>query len=290
MRLGHRFGTAYEIGQATQPRAARRATIAAYASALCLAALANTASARPCQTSADCPPNFRCEAIGETGCSAPAACPDGGTCASAPPCQASDVNVCVSPVCRGDTDCPNDMNCYRGQNGSSCIPRYLVACQRDDDCGEGFSCKEIISTRCPSGAATGGASACTTRRTGHYQCELRSKACSDATGCPNLFSCGPKPSAMACASDNSDDDAGTACAGDVCLPPYAAVDFALPSLAAPVAEGPNGHVGSGPSVRADYHHHDCAVVGPGLHHAALSGWLIGLGFGLMLAALRRRRW
>jgi MYXO-CTERM domain-containing protein len=294
MRLGHRFGTARPTLHDSTParhRGARRLlALALYASGFGVAMLANTAFAIPCQSSADCPVRFRCEAVGETGCAAPPVCPDGGTCASSAPCQAGgDVNVCVSPSCRGDSDCPNDMNCYRSQNGASCIPRYLAACQRDDDCGEGFSCKELISTHCPSGASgASGSAACSTRRTGHYQCELESKTCSDASECPSNFSCGPKPSTMACA--DADDDAGiaSACAGDVCLPPYAAVDFALSDLTAPSSYDPNaGHQSSGPGYRENYRH-TCAVTAPG-STAALPAWLAGLGVALIFGRLRRRR-
>jgi hypothetical protein len=306
MQLESRFITARALratfnARASLVRAAQLSRFATHTSlgVFGLALFATTAAARPCQRSTDCPAHFSCEAIAQTGCAAPAACPDGGPCPVAPPCEANDVKVCVSPDCRRDDDCPSDMICYRDADARTCIPAYLAPCERASDCGDGFTCDEIVGTHCHVTGGSGGTSStsqCTTRGTGQYHCQLQVKGCSGANDCPNGFSCGANPALAEC-SDSDDagvaPDAGGTCASTstspVCLPPYAATDFALPG-ALPNANFDDGNDGQGaPPVQRRGWHSGCAVAALGITGSsphALLAWF-GVLAGLALAV---RKW
>src|SRR5690349_15301959 len=71
-----------------------------------------------------------------------AVCPDlprGDT-----PCVPTPVQSCVAVPCSSDTDCAERMKCYDDNTSdeipSQCAPDWLLGCNVDADCGEGFTC------------------------------------------------------------------------------------------------------------------------------------------------------
>jgi hypothetical protein len=213
----------------------------ALAFGLCL--LATRAHAAPCASDADCPVSFTCETIGQTACAAARACKPGAVCSTVAPCQAANIKVCRSAECRSDSDCPDDMICYWARPRPSCLPRYLLPCAHASDCGDGFDCN--------------------TEQQDDPHCVLQNTSCGSAQDCPAHFSCDVNTAVTACdaADAGADEDASTnSCdgAGNVCIPPYANVDFVAPrssrhgGYVGPIVErwgSPGDHSGWSCSVR-----------------------------------------
>jgi MYXO-CTERM domain-containing protein len=129
-----------------------------------------------------CPKNYECK-------SAPAACPD-IACApddancTPPECNGT-VETCVALPCASDADCADGMACYTSTEQTcptapacakdqdcaqpadtactsttvtACVPKYLLPCESDADCGAGFTCEEEQDCACsPSIGGSGSA-------------------------------------------------------------------------------------------------------------------------------------
>jgi hypothetical protein len=237
--------------------------------------LATQAHAAPCASDSDCPTHFTCITVAQTACGAPATCaPDAGDCLAPSACQAKDVKVCRSAECRRDADCPEDTLCYSDGGRPRCVPQYLVPCARSSDCGASFVCN--------------------TQQAGNPRCELQRVSCETAADCPARFSCGADPQiatkvATCDESDAGADDAGApecASAGNICLPPYAAVDFSVrPPRPTSTNPAPNGEAWGEP-----YHQHaSCSV--RAVRASTQPVWLLPalIGGALCVRLARRRR-
>lgn len=155
------------------------------------------AHAQTCEQDSDCSKGFTCaEYVWELPCAAPECqdpekCPDAST-----DCGTEVHHECTPADCELDTDCGEDMVCYKQTltscSGSTaaavdcppnepcpeqtepaappeepmcteeviqqCTPRYVLPCEQDSDCGAGFTCQASEECSC-SGSAGGAAPA-----------------------------------------------------------------------------------------------------------------------------------
>jgi hypothetical protein len=281
------------VGRSLAARDRSRASqrLAAIGALALLALVAGRAHALSCESTSDCPARFSCATIGQTACAAPPAC-TGSNCPAAPPCEVKDLKACRSAACARDSDCPDDMVCYGDAGRYSCIPQYLLTCVRASDCGDGFDCVPLAATRCSdAGADADAGDKCPSRTRSEHVCALQRVSCSSAQDCPSRFSCGADPAGASC--DDSDAGACTSSgtsttASQVCLPPYAAIDFDVPqrSPALPQSSGANRWAASSRRGRQS----DCAVFSAG---SATDGAATHASWGLVAlvggALLVRRR-
>ena len=146
--------------------------------------LAAHAQAQQCGADADCPKGFTCEESIAT------ACPDSPPCAEGEECPASDaecvsetISSCQSIDCSSDSDCAEGMACEtvttehcadtacpadgecpktetscEPESRNYCVPKYMLPCAADADCGAGFSCVELESCGCSGSSGGGGSS------------------------------------------------------------------------------------------------------------------------------------
>lgn len=148
------------------------------------------ASARADVTCGDqtCPKNYEC-ATENVACPEIACAPDDKGCV---PCSGT-TQYCSPLPCASDADCADDMVCYTQsqqvcdtttacdagqkcpppsdptcttQQVSACVPRYLVPCQADADCGVGFTCEMEQSCTCASGSGTAGSGSASSASSG----------------------------------------------------------------------------------------------------------------------------
>jgi hypothetical protein len=147
---------------------------------------ASAAQAQTCATNTDCPHGFACEVTGGTACAVPACAPN-TPCPPTPPCETQVFRECRPGSCSVDADCALGMVCHTEQietcsgaavppcaagsacpkiappsctvqTSQSCVPRYILPCTQDTDCGAGFSCNEQQTCSC-SGSSGGAGSA-----------------------------------------------------------------------------------------------------------------------------------
>lgn len=145
-----------------------------------------SAHAQTCEQDADCPKGFHCDAYMVDGPCSVAPCQQGESCDAGPECTSEVRHECRPSACETDADCATDMICFeqtsRACSGGAetgdaeckpgetcttpeqvepdcteqtvrqCTPRYLLPCEQDTDCGDGFACKAFEECSC-SGAA-----------------------------------------------------------------------------------------------------------------------------------------
>jgi hypothetical protein len=225
---------------------------------------AASAQAEECQKNEDCPKGFSCEAsMGGPDCDAAPPCEPGADCPEPAPCDAPvETHTCQPGSCAADVDCGEGMVCFRDTftecSGSGdapacgpgeecavpappdepscnereialCIPRYVLPCEQDLDCGDGFSCEAGEECTCSGSAgdvADGGTAepnmaedfaefapvppadagtdrpapaqdaavggkepTCECRPTERKHCELKEMICSTDADCPRDFTC-----------------------------------------------------------------------------------------------------
>lgn len=151
----------------------------------CAALLAPVARAQECETKAECPDGFLCEAQ-DVGTCPVVDCIPGESCKD-PVCEPTKISVCVVPPCTKDEDCPTGMVCNeetrmecsgggseptcepgavcpKGDAGApdcttvterACTARYELPCEQDNDCGPGFLCVEQKNCMCSGGGSAG---------------------------------------------------------------------------------------------------------------------------------------
>jgi hypothetical protein len=218
-----------------------------------------------------CPKNYECKA-------APVACPD-IACAPndancTPPDCSGTVDTCVALPCASDAECADGMVCYtsteqdcptappceKGQacpqpsdgacttsSVSACVPKYMLPCAADADCGDGFTCEEEQACGCSGSAASGSADSgsasgsgtpmadagtpmadagtppppdCSCQPSGTKACNLKPVACNADADCASGFTCGDNPNGV-CAADANGASSCSADPAKICLPPYA---------------------------------------------------------------------
>ena len=225
---------------------------------------AASARAEECQKNEDCPKGFSCEvSMGVSSCDAAPPCAPGADCPAPAPCDPpTETHTCEPASCAVDADCGDGMVCFketftecsdsagapacgpgeecvmpappdepscREQAIALCVPRYVLPCEQDLDCGEGFSCEASQECMCSGSAgdvADGGTAepntgedfagfapvppadagtdrpvpeqdaavggqepTCECRPTEHKHCELKVMSCSSDADCPSDFAC-----------------------------------------------------------------------------------------------------
>ncbi len=246
-----------------------------FTAALCWMLPAAAFASGECTTDADCGDGFTCESYEEPCAVTP--CADGDencteTCESeevyecqpAPPESCTSAADCTSDevcltytweVCDGSApqvDCAEGQDCDAGTGADAevscttesegyCVPPYLAPCDKDSDCGTGFSCVEAESCACsgsdgwngegtdPDGSVDAGSDDgsddagsyeedCTCSGTGEFYCELDETECTDASDCEGDLICDELPwsggETTLCTSDPSgettcEEDAGS---------------------------------------------------------------------------------
>jgi hypothetical protein len=226
---------------------------------------AASAQAEECQKNEDCPKGFSCEvSTAASDCDAAPPCEPGADCPEPAPCDAPvETHTCQPASCAVDADCGEGMVCFKEtftecsgggapacgpgevcampappdepscseQVIALCIPRYVLPCEQDLDCGEGFSCEAGEQCMCSGSsgdvadggtaepdmgedfagfapvppadagtdrplpaqdAAVGGEDpTCECRPTERKHCELKVMSCSTDADCPRDFACKP---------------------------------------------------------------------------------------------------
>lgn len=224
-----------------------------------------------CGTGPACGMGFECTVVGASGgCPSAAPCAPGESCPEPEPCVTTEEYGCTPAHCSADSDCASGMvchaytqdcpptdcacapdvpNCGCGATAcdpktvSMCTPRYLLPCEEAADCGEGFSCEELVSG-CSSGASdpgSGGADAapapsggsagvpaepaptCYPEPTGAFQCVVKLLMCSSAAQCPAGWTCETDlvTTSPACApGQNCEEKVAPPPQSATCRPPY----------------------------------------------------------------------
>jgi hypothetical protein len=295
-------------------------------SALTLTALlgATKALAQECQTDADCARGLICESAGMSGCPG-SACAPGEECPEPPPCGPVELRACQPGPCASDADCGAGLVCYTHEDeicsggapcapGSDCstippetctttseqicVPRYLLPCAQDIDCGEGFRCVEEQICGCsgsaPASPPDGGPvvepepPVCECTPSGTLACELIVTACSTAADCPDQWSCEPNPEGSCSRAADGTTSCEPADPALLCVPPYAELgrgigasgednDF-LPGSGAPTSSPESG---SAPPPSSDG--------GCRLSAGRSGGGALGLALAAAVALLAQRR-
>ncbi|MFO0746085.1 MAG: MYXO-CTERM sorting domain-containing protein [Myxococcota bacterium] len=200
-----------------------------------------------CQLDADCGAGLVCQVVGGTGC----ACPDGAACE---PCETTEFRACVPGPCTQDGDCgdglvcvsyetpcattepacPPDSNCdlpapppCETTTTSVCAPKWILPCQADADCGDGFTCEAGETCACSGGGAStppsdasGGSSGssdpadpsgaplpppeddCTCTPSDTKTCHPKELTCTADDECPAGWSCAAAPSTQTCSASS----------------------------------------------------------------------------------------
>jgi hypothetical protein len=177
-----------------------------------VAAEPERAFALNCAADSDCAASATCELTPYVTCAGKdPACPAGSACGEKPTLGAprADCATYVEGICRFPWELP---------------------CRQDSDCGNGFRCKEQISTWCRGGASVtdGGASTswmeCGESR-GSYACELVAQPCASDSDCGGGLLCREWTDTSTCPKAPTGVDGGAAVdchAGKlmVCAPPH----------------------------------------------------------------------
>lgn len=241
------------------------------AATLLTGTVARPAQALECEATADCPKGFECQEVGTADCP-DIACAEGQSC-DVPECTSEPFSECTPVECKSDDDCAEGMECYADQetvcgttpcdpdaecpdvepsceevSRNYCVPKYLLPCEADADCGPGFSCTELEACACsgsagsagggtdpvPSDGSGGGASDsdpggatpeseqnCTCEPSGEFRCELEEVACDADADCENGFTCEDNPEGGDCwASSDGQSGCTEPDPAKLCLPPY----------------------------------------------------------------------
>jgi hypothetical protein len=170
----------------------------------------------PCETDDDCGDAMVCYAYATGSCSGSAGRPAATPCAEGQDCAGAEEKRAPEPP---EEQCTTE-------TVSVCTPRYQLPCEHDDDCGEGFTCKETISVTCSGSGAAGGSAggnggagggqdakpapdpepaetpeqSCDEQPTGEFRCELQELPCDANADCPADFECSSNPNRAVCTS------------------------------------------------------------------------------------------
>lgn len=234
-------------------------------------ATSGCASAAPCAAGASCPEPEPCLTAQQMGCT-PAHCAVDAECAPGMVCHAWSepcaVTDCACPPDAKDCACGGTTTCQEN-TVSMCTPRYLLPCTVAADCGDGFTCEQVM-TGCASSGSGGGSTPNTgaapapaappgsagaandvatdpcgaPQPSGVSQCVAKEMVCQTAAECPAGWSCVGQDVAVSAPACTGQD-----CSADpvpnptpsraVCQPPYYGVDSSggLEVPAAPTAHG-----------------------------------------------------
>jgi MYXO-CTERM domain-containing protein len=162
-------------------RTAFRATLTALSFALPLAFGSVASAQSACGDGPACPKNWECKT--ETaGCLATPCSRDGGECEPVD-CAEETYSYCAPLPCTDDSQCGDGMVCYSETHEecesappcaggdcpmtdvggctpvteSGCVPRYLLPCEADTDCGVGFTCEAEEECQCSGSGGSAGA-------------------------------------------------------------------------------------------------------------------------------------
>lgn len=211
----------------------------------------SAARAQTCTESSDCPKSFTCQAFESGACPASAPCEAGKECPAPPPCEVVTSHACVPGACATDADCADFMVCHASTistcaapvaqpaidcppnqvctsptpaldagscsetTSKTCVPRYELPCQKDADCGDGFSCVAGQECSCSASAGKaaapvpavdggsadafappvepkpvdGGTSSCECHPTETKSCQAKQIDCKSDADCPSTFLC-----------------------------------------------------------------------------------------------------
>ncbi len=263
-----------------------------------------------CGAGPSCGTGFECTVVATSGCASAPPCAPGASCPAPEPCLDTQEMGCTPAHCSVDAQCAPGMVCYawtepcavtdcacaadapncgcggpttcQGNTVSMCTPRYLLPCKTAADCGDGFTCDELLTGGCASSGSSGGATpqpggagasptppegtagsaslpipvpvpdCAAPQPSGGYQCVAKPLMCLTAAQCPAGWNCVsqdvPTTSAPACNGGNCASDPvptpAPAPAGSICQPPYYGVDSSG-GLEAPTATGAGTGVGKG---------------------------------------------
>lgn len=249
-----------------------------------------------------CGVGFECTVVGGSSCASSPPCAAGEACPEPEPCVNVDIMGCTPAHCSADEQCAPGMVCHTRteacpgtdcacasdtpdcscgtsvcdpQTVSMCTPRYVLPCKAAADCGDGFTCEELV-TGCASSGSSGGTPApnarpapippngaggaasdpiepapdCAPEPSGQFQCVPKQITCENAGECPAGWNCeqldvaGAPPCAPGQACEQPAPQPTTA----ECRPPYYGV-AGSDDLGAPVSssgENPDkGTTGSG---------------------------------------------
>lgn len=266
---------------------------------LLLSSLSSAILAPPpgCGEGAACAVGFECTVVATSGCASAAPCAAGAACSEPEPCLTAQQMGCTPAHCTVDAECAPGMVCHtwtepcavadcacppdakdcgcggttscQGNTVSMCTPRYLLPCTVAADCGDGFTCDEVM-TGCASsgsgGSSTPNAGAAPTpppgtagapsdvatdpcgapQPSGVSQCVAKQMVCRTAAQCPAGWSCvsqdvavgAPACTGQDCVADPAPAPAPTP-APSVCQPPYYGVNSSggLEVPATPTSQG-----------------------------------------------------
>ena len=217
---------------------------------LILIALSATASAQVvCEDDGDCSAGFRCEEVGVMGCDSPA-CPPGEECPDVFPCEEEPFRMCVPGPCDSDSDCAPGLLCLAvvyddcgsippcdpdegpcellpgdctEETLGYCLPPYLTPCERDADCGPGFTCEQSEICRCSGSGPGDDPEPDCTCEPGERFCQVVPIACEDDAACPDEWSCEMVGGSGTCWFDPESGEGGCEEEPDgeqLCVPPY----------------------------------------------------------------------
>jgi len=223
-----------------------------------------------CSADSDCADGMVCETIQHERCSTPGAPADPGGAEPAPD-DAPDSDDGADPA-------PPESSC-EVEERNYCVPRYVLPCEADADCGPGFTCAASEVCACSGGGSSSGSSttggsagmpeppddagdaerpaeplpegeddgvdgtdeSCVCEP-GPLSCQLVITECAASSDCPSGMTCEDNPEGSCSVSSDGEEE----CVTDpekICLPPY--IDLVGGSGIATDVEEDRGSSGSG---------------------------------------------
>jgi hypothetical protein len=312
--------------------------------------LATPVKALECDANADCPKGYECQDVGTTDCPdiacvdsqpcepvdctsetfsecMPVECSSDDDCAEGMVCHQDTSTVCETSPCAAGEKCPDAESSCEEISRNYCVPKYLLPCKIDADCGPGFSCAELEECACSGGGGSsdplpndgaagsgGGASdsdaggdipppeqSCTCEPSGDFACYLEPVACEADKDCDDDFTCQDNPEGADCwASSDGQSGCTEPDPAKLCLPPYFDLTNSVArgesfesatDDAGGKGTGAAGDTGESDGESADDAGHAKRSSGcqlaGGVGGAPVGGSLVGL-FALAAVALRRR--
>lgn len=235
-----------------------------------------------CSDDSDCASDMRCETIETTSCATE---PSAGAAPNEPDGSASDSEDTGTEKPAVPVDPESTDNSCTTETRNYCVPKYLLECEVDADCGAGFSCAPTESCACsgssgsapsdgggsdsadpaPDGIPAGAAGAASSGgedpiepddtaseesscvcEPGPPACKLDITECSADADCAAGFTCEDNPEGTCWASSDGESGCTTPDPAKICMPPYIDLYGGYGrDEQADSGSGPLGGVGSG---------------------------------------------